>query len=139
MNSSTQNRLKRIQQILSNEHEDLNVKITVLKGALKYGQPGLDVVSQVVKTGTGKIKKIAFDLLLERLAQEKQRIEREILELTTQYFSVGSVTEAKNNTLMQTNKKSAKFIDSKKVEVEEVVRKQEESVQVKPDLQEILK
>lgn len=110
VNPDDLDRLEAVKKRLNNGSEQ--VRIAALKEALNYGQPGLALVFQIVKNGTGAIQKSGFDLLLERLVREREKIDREILELTTKYFPLGSDFEVNATETTESQKNIEESLES---------------------------
>ncbi|MEQ9233901.1 hypothetical protein [Coleofasciculus sp. E2-BRE-01] len=74
LNSGVLGGLEGVKQRLTSESEE--IRMAALDEALNYGQPGKDVLRQVVKNETGDLQLIAYNLLSEQVNEkEKQELQ----------------------------------------------------------------
>ncbi|MEQ8963199.1 MAG: hypothetical protein RLP02_35720, partial [Coleofasciculus sp. C2-GNP5-27] len=74
LNSGVLGGLEGVKQRLTSESEE--IRMAALDEALNYGQPGKDVLRQVVKTETGDLQLIAYNLLSQQVNEkEKQELQ----------------------------------------------------------------
>jgi len=74
LNSGVPSGLEGVKQRLTSESEE--IRMAALDEALNYGQPGKDVLRQVVKNETGDLQLIAYNLLSEQVdKKEKQELQ----------------------------------------------------------------
>jgi len=74
LNSGVLGGLEGVKQRLTSESEE--IRMAALDEALNYGQPGKDVLRQVVKNETGDLQLIAYNLLSQQVDEkEKQELQ----------------------------------------------------------------